>query len=86
MSCWRQTGFQGVLMPLHGLCYLALAVSNLIHDEIQTKTEWARYHVGESMLPSMRHFLRFIDLDDTFLNHGFKVKVIPFAIFSGVMP
>ena len=23
----------------------------------------------------MRHFLRFINLDDTFLKHGFKVKV-----------
>lgn len=27
------------------------------------------------MLPSMRHFLRFIDLDDTFDNHGFNKKV-----------
>ena len=34
-----------------------------------------RYHVGESMLPSMRHFLRFIDLDSTFDNFGFRVKV-----------
>ena len=62
-------------MPLHGRCYLALAVSNLVHDAIGVKTECTRYHVGESMLPSMRHFLRFIDLDETFLNHGFKIKV-----------
>lgn len=34
-----------------------------------------RYHIGESMLPSMRHFLRFIDLDDKFNNHGFYIKV-----------
>ncbi|MCJ1382991.1 hypothetical protein MMC17_006104 [Xylographa soralifera] len=33
-----------------------------------------RYHVGESMLPSMRHFLRFIDLDSTFDKHGFVQK------------
>ncbi|OOQ91177.1 radH flavin-dependent halogenase [Penicillium brasilianum] len=33
-----------------------------------------RYHIGESMLPSMRHFLRFIDLDSTFDNYGFKIK------------
>ncbi|KZF25346.1 FAD/NAD(P)-binding domain-containing protein [Xylona heveae TC161] len=33
-----------------------------------------RYHIGESMLPSMRHFLRFIDLDETFVNHGFVQK------------
>ena len=34
-----------------------------------------RYHIGESMLASMRHFLRFIDLDSTFDNHGFQKKV-----------
>lgn len=27
------------------------------------------------MLPSMRHFLRFIDLDSTFDSYGFKHKV-----------
>ena len=34
-----------------------------------------RYHVGESMVASMRHFLRFIDLDSTFDNYGFVKKV-----------
>jgi flavin-dependent dehydrogenase len=34
-----------------------------------------RYHVGESMLASMRHFLRFIDLDSTFDKFGFIRKV-----------
>lgn len=33
-----------------------------------------RYHIGESMLPSMRHFLRFIDLDSTFDSYGFVQK------------
>ena len=37
-----------------------------------------RYHVGESMVASMRHFLRFIDLDSTFDNYGFVKKVSPF--------
>lgn len=27
------------------------------------------------MLPSFRHFLRFIELDDKFSNHGFQQKV-----------
>ena len=36
---------------------------------------WNRYHVGESMLPSLRHFLRFIDLDSTFDSYGFQIKV-----------
>lgn len=40
---------------------------------------FTRYHVGESMLPSLRHFLRFIDLDDAFLNHGFKIKALSFS-------
>ncbi|KAG8527858.1 uncharacterized protein KY384_006774 [Bacidia gigantensis] len=33
-----------------------------------------RYHVGESMLASIRHFLRFIDLDEKFDKHGFVQK------------
>lgn len=33
-----------------------------------------RYHVGESMVASIRHFLRFIDLDSTFNNYGFVKK------------
>lgn len=36
-----------------------------------------RYHIGESMLASIRHFFRFIDLDETFDNYGFRVKVPP---------
>ena len=70
-------------MSLYGHCFLALDVSNLAHDAVGTEIDCARYHVGESMLPSMRHFLRFIELDETFLNHGFKIKVITFASFSG---
>ena len=34
-----------------------------------------RYHVGESMLPSIRHYLRFIDLESVFDEHGFNRKV-----------
>lgn len=34
-----------------------------------------RYHIGESMLPSMRHFLKFIDCYEKFDAHGFRVKV-----------
>ena len=36
--------------------------------------KFPRYHIGESMLASMRHFLRFVDLDSTFDNHGFNKK------------
>ncbi len=34
-----------------------------------------RYHVGESMLPSIRHYVRFIDLDDEFNRQDFTKKV-----------
>lgn len=33
-----------------------------------------RYHIGESMLPSFRHYLRFIELDSTFDSFGFTRK------------
>ncbi|CZR68580.1 uncharacterized protein PAC_18479 [Phialocephala subalpina] len=32
------------------------------------------YHIGESMLASMRFFLQFIDLEETFDRHGFEKK------------
>ncbi|KAK7918369.1 hypothetical protein PG985_010243 [Apiospora marii] len=34
-----------------------------------------RYHIGESLLPSMRYLLRFIDLEDAFEQHGFQKKL-----------
>ena len=37
--------------------------------------DFDRYHIGESMLASIRHFLRFIDLDETFDSYGFRKKV-----------
>lgn len=38
-----------------------------------------RYHIGESMLASIRPFLRFIDVDSTFDAHGFQRKVSGFG-------
>jgi hypothetical protein len=34
-----------------------------------------RYHIGESMLPSMRKFLRYIDLEEIFIAREFYKKV-----------
>ncbi|KAH6659152.1 O-methyltransferase [Truncatella angustata] len=33
-----------------------------------------RYHIGESMLPSMRYFLRFVELEELFDKHQFEKK------------
>ncbi|KAJ7888692.1 FAD/NAD(P)-binding domain-containing protein [Mycena olivaceomarginata] len=37
--------------------------------------KFPRYHVGESQLASLRHFLRFIDLEKGFEDHGFTKKL-----------
>ncbi|KAJ7176134.1 FAD/NAD(P)-binding domain-containing protein [Mycena crocata] len=37
--------------------------------------KFPRYHVGESQLASLRHFLRFIDLEKKFEAHGFTKKL-----------
>ncbi|KZS94791.1 FAD/NAD-P-binding domain-containing protein [Sistotremastrum niveocremeum HHB9708] len=37
-------------------------------------SEFPRYHVGESLLPSLRTFLSFIDCDDKVAAHGFMPK------------
>ncbi|RDX55249.1 FAD/NAD(P)-binding domain-containing protein [Lentinus brumalis] len=36
--------------------------------------QFPRYHIGESLLPSVRHFLRFIDAEDKIASHGFVRK------------
>jgi len=36
--------------------------------------KFPRYHIGESMLPSIRYFLKFIDAYDKFDAHGFRHK------------
>ncbi|EJT99304.1 FAD/NADP-binding domain-containing protein [Dacryopinax primogenitus] len=38
------------------------------------KAKFPRYHIGESMLPSVRPFMKFIDLEETIMNHGFTPK------------
>ncbi|KAG9311921.1 hypothetical protein JVU11DRAFT_8182 [Chiua virens] len=42
--------------------------------------EFPRYHVGESLIPSVRHYLRFIDAEQTLVEWGFKHK--PGAAFK----
>ncbi|PTB70124.1 FAD/NAD(P)-binding domain-containing protein [Trichoderma citrinoviride] len=55
------------------------AASALAREGIDTvlleADKFPRYHIGESMLASMRHFLRFIDVDSVFDSYGFTKKV-----------
>lgn len=58
-----------------GGSYTASALAREGIDTVVLEADvFPRYHVGESMVPSLRHFLRFIDLDTTFNNHGFIQK------------
>ncbi|CAA7261651.1 unnamed protein product [Cyclocybe aegerita] len=37
-------------------------------------SKFPRYHVGESLIPSVRHYLRFIGAEEKMINHGFVRK------------
>ncbi|GJE91513.1 FAD/NAD(P)-binding domain-containing protein [Phanerochaete sordida] len=37
-------------------------------------SKFPRYHIGESLLPSVRHYLRFIDAEEKVAAHGFARK------------
>ena len=34
-----------------------------------------RYYIGESLVPSVRHYLKFIDTEEKIANRGFEIKV-----------
>ncbi|KAI0711652.1 hypothetical protein C8Q76DRAFT_652958 [Earliella scabrosa] len=36
--------------------------------------KFPRYHIGESLLPSVRHFLRFVDAEEKVMSYGFVRK------------
>ncbi|KAI0101970.1 FAD/NAD(P)-binding domain-containing protein [Hypoxylon sp. NC0597] len=55
--------------------YAAAALAREGLDVVVLEGEqFPRYHIGESMLPSMRHFLKFIDGYDKWNEHGFRIK------------
>lgn len=43
------------------------------------------YHVGESLIPSVRHYLRFIGAEDKLANYGFVRKVRMKDGFMGLL-
>ncbi|KAK8137274.1 FAD/NAD(P)-binding domain-containing protein [Apiospora sp. TS-2023a] len=64
-----------------GGSYAASALAREGIDVVQLEADaFPRYHIGESMLASMRHLLRFIDLEDKFESYGFIKK--PGAAFK----
>ncbi|KAK4206968.1 hypothetical protein QBC37DRAFT_105079 [Rhypophila decipiens] len=58
-----------------GGAYAAAALAREGIDTVVLESEkFPRYHIGESMLPSMRHFLKFVDGYEKFNAHGFNIK------------
>ena len=43
---------------------------------------FCRYHIGESLIPSVRHYLKFIDAEEKVANYGFKIKVCLFRALT----
>ncbi|KAL4909260.1 hypothetical protein BDW74DRAFT_146269 [Aspergillus multicolor] len=59
-----------------GGSYTASVLAREGIDTVLLEAEsFPRYHIGESMLPSFRHYLRFIEADSLFNEHGFTKKV-----------
>ncbi|TFY67299.1 hypothetical protein EVG20_g3988 [Dentipellis fragilis] len=55
--------------------YAASALAREGYDVVVFEAAtFPRYHIGESLIPSIRHLLRFIDADDKVLAHGFFEK------------
>ncbi|KAF5352704.1 hypothetical protein D9756_005858 [Leucocoprinus leucothites] len=56
----------------------AYAASALAREGIDTTVieaaKFPRYHIGESMLPSLNAFMRFIGAEEKLRNHGFALK------------
>lgn len=59
-----------------GGSYAASALAREGVDVVVLEADhFPRYHIGETMLASLRHHLRFIDLEKTFDDYGFCHKV-----------
>ncbi|KAA1472988.1 FAD/NAD(P)-binding domain-containing protein, partial [Dentipellis sp. KUC8613] len=55
--------------------YAAAALAREGHDVVVLEAAtFPRYHIGESLIPSVRHHLRFIDAEEKILAHGFAHK------------
>lgn len=51
-----------------------LVVSCSVHVAVRRPNILSRYHIGESMLPSVRPFLRFIGAEEKVKDYGFAFK------------
>ncbi|KAJ5098538.1 hypothetical protein N7532_005539 [Penicillium argentinense] len=71
--------------PGGSYCAAALAREG-VNTVLLEADMFPRYHIGESMLASMRHLLRFIDLDEAFDKYGFVKKDVKAPPYPGICP
>ncbi|KZT69721.1 FAD/NAD(P)-binding domain-containing protein [Daedalea quercina L-15889] len=55
--------------------YAAAAIAREGVDVVLLEmSKFPRYHIGESLIPSVRHYLRFLGAEDLIATHGFVMK------------
>jgi 2-polyprenyl-6-methoxyphenol hydroxylase-like FAD-dependent oxidoreductase len=81
-ACLAREGFHVVILEAAGFPRLVLPFSDLtplfpayMRKSLINPPLHVRYHIGESLLPSVRHHLRFIGADDKVDSFGFFKKV-----------
>ncbi|KAG2069588.1 hypothetical protein BDR04DRAFT_1118910, partial [Suillus decipiens] len=60
-----------------------------LHVVLLEAAQFPRYHIGESLIPSVRHYLKFIDVDKKVIEMGFQKKpgdahLLPDTDFAGL--
>ena len=71
-SALAREGLQVVLLEAAQFPRSASSLSRPYPFRILTRY---RYHIGESLIPSVRHYLRFIGAEQKLAEYGFKHKV-----------
>jgi NAD(P)-binding Rossmann-like domain len=76
-ACLAREGFHVVLLEATAFPRLVSFVFARPCNRNCNPTLYSRYHIGESLLPSVRHHLRFIGAEEKVASFGFLKKVSP---------
>jgi hypothetical protein len=74
-ACLALEGFHVVLLEATEFPRLVLFCPTLPLLSLICPLIYCRYHIGESLLPSIRHHLRFISAEEKVASYGFFKKV-----------
>ncbi|KAF7362166.1 hypothetical protein MVEN_00562700 [Mycena venus] len=83
MSSWANLSFRLPGGPAGSYAASVLAREGISVTVLEA-SKFPRYHVGESLIPSVRHYMRFIGADQKLASYGFvhKVKVAVCSRFA----